>query len=84
MLPVVTRALAKRKTREKSVRNNKERKTVCSHHLQHHFRFGGCLADACPPAVAFICTKAGEIESQSLMFHNWTDQYPRSLIDLVL
>uniref|UniRef100_A0AAY5KHT2 Protein HTATIP2 n=1 Tax=Esox lucius TaxID=8010 RepID=A0AAY5KHT2_ESOLU len=48
MLPVVTRTLAKCKTREESVRKDKEREIVCGHHLQNHSLFGGCLAVASP------------------------------------
>ena len=43
ILPVVTRALAKCKTREKSVKQDKETEMVCGRHLQNHFLFWGVV-----------------------------------------
>ena len=55
---------------------------VCGHHLPDHFIFlGGCCL-SCPSVVAFICAKAGEIDSQ--LIHTSLLDYHRSLIDLGL
>ena len=48
MLPVVTRTLAEHKTKEESVRKDKERAAICGHYMQNHFLFVGCLAFASP------------------------------------
>ena len=48
MLPVVTRALAEHKTKEESVRKDKERSIFCGHQMQNHSLFGGCLAFGSP------------------------------------
>ena len=83
MLPVVTRALAKCKIREKSVRKDNEREMVCGHHLQNKCPFWR-LSCCCLSYAPLICSEAGEIDAQSLMLPNWTDRYPRSWNDLVL
>lgn len=72
-LPIATRTLAEHKTREFAVRKDKERAIVCGHHLKNHSPFGGCLSIT--PATTFICTKAGEIHSESLKLPKWTDYY---------
>lgn len=83
MLPVVTMTLVELKTREESVRKDKDRTDVCSHHMQNHSLLGGCIAFASiAPVFTFICTNAGETDSQSLMLPKWTD--PWSLADLML
>lgn len=68
MLPVVTMTLVELKTREEAVRKDKDRTDVCGHHMQNHSLFGGCIAFAfIAPVFTFICTNAGETDSQSLM-----------------
>lgn len=52
---------------------------------QHNFPlcFGG-LSRYCLPISPFICTKAGETDSKSLLFPDWTDWYPWSFTALML
>lgn len=46
--------------------------------------FWGCCCFSFAPVVTFICAKAGETGSESLMFLDCTDWYAVSLNDLLL
>ena len=63
-LTVVPMARAKFKTREKSVRKDMERGMCLWPPPAKLFPFYGLSLLSCPPVVAFICTKTGEIDSQ--------------------
>ena len=73
MLPVVTRTLAEHKpVKHQSGRIRREQSSVATTCKTVPF-FGVVLLLLTTPVDTFIFTKAGEIDSQSLVRPEWTD-----------
>lgn len=70
--PSKERTLAKSKTRQKLVQRDKEKGTACSHYLQIHSLFTGCV-------VLSIYIKRDQIDSQLFMLPISTEWYPWGL-----
>lgn len=69
MIQVVRRTLTKHQTRNKTLRENKERAIVCGHHLQNHFPFGRCpLLLPLQCIHNYFCFVTGQIDIDLVLY----------------
>lgn len=62
MLPIVAKTIAENKTREESMRTDRERDIVCGHHMRNNFVLGNCLAFASPSPLLSLSFAPKEVK----------------------